>query len=285
MANTLDVGVTYNGQRSTTNERATNLWGYSSAITTDSTTGQDISTAAKLKEAAEMNLLETTEELTCMGRPNLKWSPVSFAIFQHRESTKTKKKNPQKPIEVPKREKEEQHVREMKKVFNQSGTYIVGSSDASLADNPDTRRSSCGYAWFLNGAFVVSKATQQTVIALSSCESEYIASCMAIKISIYLRGLLSELGFPQTTTLLYTDNSANIDLSMHSRISPRTAHIDTRYHFVKAQVQNKSIELRYIKTEQMPSDTLTKSLDKTRHLRHASILQNELVEPYIAVSQ
>ena len=91
----------------------------------------------------------------------------------------------------------------------------------------------------------------------------------------HLRMLLSELGFVQTTTKLYTDNSANIDLSINDRISARTAHIDTRFHFVKEKVSTGEFELVYLDTESIPADALTKSLDAVRFSRHAESLQNQ----------
>ena len=273
LANTLNVGVTYNGMRSAGDTRATTLWGYSGAITIDQA-GKELTTYEKMTEVKATGLLKVSKHATDHDSTNN--VPVVCAIHQHRKSQKS---NASDTFEAqPTKDKNAAYVRNMRKVFNQQHTHLVGISDASLADNPDTRRSSCGHGWFLNGGFITAKATQQSVVALSSCESEYIASCMAIKIGAYLRGLLFELGFPQRTSNLYTDNSANIDLSLHSRISPRTAHIDTRYHFVKEQVQAKSVELKYISTEQMPADALTKSLDKTRHIRHACILQNQRIQ-------
>ena len=165
-----------------------------------------------------------------------------------------------------------------KNVCNKSGTALTGVTDASLADNPDNRRSSCGYAWYINGGVVSFKATQQTVVALSSCEAEYMGACLAIKQGAHLKMMLAELGFPQDCVLLYTDNSANIDYSINDRISPRTAHIDTRFHFVKDKIKAREFELYYLNTESIPADALTKSLDATRHLRHAESLQNQRIQ-------
>ena len=97
-----------------------------------------------------------------------------------------------------------------------------------------------------------------------------------MKAGAHLRMLLAELGFPQKCTRLYTENSASIDLSINDRISARTAHIDTRFKWIKEKVRSREFELTYLDTESMPADVLTKSLDGIRHKRHAESLQNQV---------
>ena len=273
LANTMDVGVTYNGMRSHGDNTSKTLWGYSTEETTRTGSSKAIPIKTKIAEAAKLGILisTTTPALTC---PEASERPFVNKIVQQSKIATSDSSGVHGSGMT---SKTQFNKRLVKSKINGTGTDLVGVSDASLADNPDTRRSSCGHAWFLNGGFIAAKATQQTVVALSSCEAEYISACMALKQGLYLRMLLAELGFPQTTTALYTDNSANIDLSLHSRLSPRTAHIDTRYHFVKLQVQNKNAELKYLNTESIPADALTKSLDKTRHLRHSETLQNQVI--------
>ena len=44
----------------------------------------------------------------------------------------------------------------------------------------------------------------------------------------------------------------------------RTKHIDTRYHFLRKGVQNEAIVLKYVATDEMIADILTKPLPKNR---------------------
>ena len=86
---------------------------------------------------------------------------------------------------------------------------------------------------------------------------------------------MKELGFAQDTVTLFTDNSANIDLSINERISARTAHIDTRFHFVKDKVRSREFELKFLGTEFIPADALTKALPLQSHKRHSEALHNQ----------
>ena len=64
-------------------------------------------------------------------------------------------------------------------VFSQgpARAVLTAFSDADHAGCPDTRRSHSGYAVKVNGAAVAWISTRQQCVALSSCESEYIAIC------------------------------------------------------------------------------------------------------------
>ena len=118
------------------------------------------------------------------------------------------------------------------------------------------------------------KSTNSPVVAMSSCESEYISTTLTIKRIIHLQYLLSDLGEKQDTTTVYTDNKANLDLSYNDRISARSAHIDSQFHFTKEKVKDGKVNMKFLPTEAMPSDLQTKSLDKTRHETHTRIVQN-----------
>ena len=67
---------------------------------------------------------------------------------------------------------------------------------------------------------------KQPVVALSSCESEYIALVYASQEAIYLSDLLSELTFPQFSSVqMYEDNMGALQLSGTTAFSSRTKDI------------------------------------------------------------
>ncbi len=53
---------------------------------------------------------------------------------------------------------------------------------------------------------------------------------------------------------------------------PRAKHIDTSYHYVQNTVEEGAIRLKYIPTDQMVADGLTKPLDSGKFLRFRSIM-------------
>jgi hypothetical protein len=56
------------------------------------------------------------------------------------------------------------------------GLKLVGYSDVDMAGDIDTRRSTSGVIFFLGGNPITWQAAKQRVVALSSCEAEYIAA-------------------------------------------------------------------------------------------------------------
>lgn len=70
---------------------------------------------------------------------------------------------------------------------------IFGFSDGDLTGDVIDRRSTGGMCFYLNGNLVSWASQKQRVIALSSCEAEYMAATIAACQSIWLRGLLSEI--------------------------------------------------------------------------------------------
>ncbi|GJZ20979.1 retrovirus-related pol polyprotein from transposon TNT 1-94 [Tanacetum coccineum] len=63
---------------------------------------------------------------------------------------------------------------------------------------------------------------------------------------------------------LYSDNESAIDLCCSNVQHSRSKHIDVRYHFIKEQVENRVVELNFVKTEYQLADIFTKALPRER---------------------
>ena len=83
---------------------------------------------------------------------------------------------------------------------------LHGYSDASHSDDPNNSRSVSGYLYMFAGGPVTWSSKKQQVVALSSCESEYIALAYASQEPVYLSALLSELTFTQFSPVQMYDN-------------------------------------------------------------------------------
>uniref|UniRef100_A0A803NLF0 Retrovirus-related Pol polyprotein from transposon TNT 1-94 n=1 Tax=Cannabis sativa TaxID=3483 RepID=A0A803NLF0_CANSA len=59
----------------------------------------------------------------------------------------------------------------------------------------DSRKSTSAYILLMGGSCVSWKVQLQPVVALSTTESEYIATTEAIKESIWVKGVLEELNY------------------------------------------------------------------------------------------
>jgi hypothetical protein len=56
---------------------------------------------------------------------------------------------------------------------------LVGFSDSDLAGDVNDRKSTSGVVFFLNGSTVTWTSQKQKVVAISSCEAEYVAAAAA----------------------------------------------------------------------------------------------------------
>ncbi|GKB25601.1 hypothetical protein Tco_0865002 [Tanacetum coccineum] len=64
--------------------------------------------------------------------------------------------------------------------------------------------------------------------------------------------------------LLYYDNKSAFALCCNNVQHSRAKHIDVRYHFIKEQVENRIVELYFVKTEYQLADIFTKPLPRER---------------------
>ena len=86
-------------------------------------------------------------------------------------------------------------------------TDIIGFSDSDWAGNTIDRRSTTGYCMFVGGNLVSWKSKKQPVVARSSAEAEYRAMAAASCEMVWLKNLLTDLGFSPTSPMkLFCDN-------------------------------------------------------------------------------
>jgi len=150
---------------------------------------------------------------------------------------------------------------------------LWGFVDSDWAGCPDTRRSTSGFVFILNGAAISWKSKRQPIVALSTAEAEYISASSMVQEVIYLRKLLANLGFPQTgPTVIFADNETCIAWSEGSiGGSERAKHLDLRIHFLREAVEAGHIVLRKIDSKLNCSDLLTKpsiSAERFAQFRH-----------------
>jgi hypothetical protein len=151
------------------------------------------------------------------------------------------------------------------KKLSKSKTKITGYSDSDLAGDVDDRKSTSGSVFLLGTSLVTWCSQKQRVVALSSCEAEYIASANAACQGIWLSRLLSGLlGIQTPKVKLLVDNKSAIALSKNPVHHDRSKHIDTRYHFIRDCVERGEVEVDHVGTADQLADILTKALGRVR---------------------
>ncbi|XP_034569874.1 secreted RxLR effector protein 161-like [Setaria viridis] len=144
-------------------------------------------------------------------------------------------------------------------------TLLLGFSDSDPAGDVDSRKSTSKVIFFLGDSPISWQSAKQKVVALSSCEAEYIAAATAACQAVWMARLLAEiLNTVVSRPVLRVDNKSTISLVKNPVHHDRSKHIDTRFHLIRDYAQNGHIEVKFIRTDEQLGDVLTKPLCKTK---------------------
>ena len=134
-------------------------------------------------------------------------------------------------------------------------TNIVSYSDSDFARNKESRISVYGCIIILDNAPIRWSSKAQRIVTLSSSESYYVALSEAAKevkfIWMLLKRMILEVKLPITVRL---DNVGAIFIPENVTTSNRTKHVDTRYRFVNEFVEDRFIEIIFVKTKENVTD-------------------------------
>ena len=105
----------------------------------------------------------------------------------------------------------------------------AGYLDSDYAANFDARRSVTRYAFIIGNSLVSLKATLQLMIVLYTTKAKYMVLVEETKEGIWLKGLISNLMFPQDKAIIYCDSLSATCLAKDQAHHGRSKHID---HFI-----------------------------------------------------
>ncbi|CAL2278311.1 unnamed protein product [Prunus armeniaca] len=126
---------------------------------------------------------------------------------------------------------------------------IDGYSDADWAGNVTDRKSTSGYFTFMGGNLVTWRSKKQNVVTLSSAEAEFRGMTKGICELLWLRKLLTELGYKPTSTInLFCDNKAAIAIAQNPVQHDRTKHVEVDRHFIKQKLESKVFQFPFVKS-------------------------------------
>ena len=128
-----------------------------------------------------------------------------------------------------------------------------------------------GILFFLGERLVSWQSVKQQVVALSSCEAEYIAASTASTQALWLARLLGDLlGRDTEAVELRVDSKSALTLAKNPVFHERSKHIRVRYHFIRGCLEEGSINAGYINTKNQLADLLTKRLGRIKFLELCS---------------
>lgn len=143
---------------------------------------------------------------------------------------------------------------------------LKGYTDADWAGCRDTRRSTAGYLFNIGSGAISWQSKRQSVVALSTCEAEFMGQTQATKEAIWLRRLLSELnlGQGQAGTIICGDNQGAIALSSNPEYHSRTKHMEIQRKWQGEVHEAGTVEMKFVPTVEQIADGFTKPLARDR---------------------
>ena len=134
----------------------------------------------------------------------------------------------------------------------------------------DDRKSITGYCCKLspNSALVSWCSKKQQTVALSSCESEFMALSASVQEAIFLKQLLTPLvGENISPILIYADNKGSISLARNPVYHKRSKHIDIRFFFLREHINSGLIVIQYIQSNENMADLFTHAVPRAKLLK------------------
>ncbi|GKB92076.1 ribonuclease H-like domain, reverse transcriptase, RNA-dependent DNA polymerase [Tanacetum coccineum] len=219
-------------------------------------------TVTRLTKNTEGTLVNSTEYRSLIGclryllhtRPDLSYSVGLLSRFMQ--------------------EPKEQHMKAIKQVLryvkgtkdygitykHNGGNIIQGFSDSSYGVNTQEGKGTTGIIFYYGNSPISWSTQKQATVALSSCESEFIAATAAATQALWLKRLLSRLTHSEEEKItIMVDNKSAIQLMKNPVFHGRSKYIDTKYHFIRECVERDDIQVEFVSGEYQKADILTKA--------------------------
>ena len=143
-------------------------------------------------------------------------------------------------------EPQEQHMKAIKQVlryikgtkdygitYGHDGNKIQGYIDSRYGVNTQEGKGTIGIVFYFGNSPITWSTQKQGTVAISSCESKFIAVTAPATQALWLKRLLSKITDSNEENItIYVDNKSAIALMKNPVFHRRSKHIDTKYHFI-----------------------------------------------------
>jgi hypothetical protein len=166
-----------------------------------------------------------------------------------------------------------------KLILNADGTNIGMPIDSSYAVHPASRKSHTGACITLGRGYVFASSVKQKIVTKSSTEAEVVGSSDGLSQGIWTKNFLDVLDWnPDSPLILEQDNSSAKILQENGWSSnSRMKHLEIRYFWMKQYIDDKVVQVRWVDTDNMVADLLTKPLQGAAFLKLRSRLLGHTV--------
>ncbi|XP_050945135.1 secreted RxLR effector protein 161-like [Cucumis melo] len=148
-------------------------------------------------------------------------------------------------------------------VYGSKNLILTRYTDSDFQTHRNSRKSTSGSVFTLNGGVVVWRSIKQGCIADSTMEVEYVAAWKAAKEVVWLRNVLTNLEVVPNMSkpiTLYCDNSGVVANSSEPRSHKRGKHIEHKYHLIREIVHRGDLIITQIASTHNVADPFTNPL-------------------------
>nr|GEV03781.1 ribonuclease H-like domain, reverse transcriptase, RNA-dependent DNA polymerase [Tanacetum cinerariifolium] len=119
-------------------------------------------------------------------------------------------------------------------------------SDSSYGVNTQEGKGTTGIIFYYGESPISWSTQKQATVALSSCESEFIAATSTATHALWLKRLLSKhTHSKEEKVTIMVDNKSAIALMKNPVFHRRSKHVDTKYHFIRECVEREDIQVEF----------------------------------------
>jgi len=145
-------------------------------------------------------------------------------------------------------------------------------ADADWGQEKPSRKSISGNVVLFGGALVNWRSKQQSIVALSSKEAEYISLASCIQDVIWFKKFETTLGMVMDEKVVRElfnisigeDNQSCISDAKSPVLSSYSKHVDIKYRYLVQNIENGNIGIHYVPTDEMIADAFTKNLTNSK---------------------
>ena len=162
--------------------------------------------------------------------------------------------------------------------FESSSTRpdFVGYSDASFADDTETRKSTQGHKMEIFNGTNDWKVMRQTSVATSTTEAELTALSSLATWLLWFQRFFDNINLKLDHDLTaYCDNLQTVRLLIKDspKLVTKLKHVDIHQHWLREKVERGEIKVEWISTSDQAADGFTKPLSHQKHLEFVQQLK------------
>jgi len=148
--------------------------------------------------------------------------------------------------------------------------------DAAFGNHWDGKsHSGLGISW--GKGLLLARSSKQKYVVKSSWEAELVAGSDECSTAIGVRNFVRAQGHDLGPVILYQDNKSTMATIKKGKHTGRnTKHVNVRYFFLKDRVEQGEVELKYLPTDDMIADGLTKPIQGALFRKHRDFMLGHL---------